>query len=100
MAADGTWNVNMNTPMGAQQVTLVLATSGDVVSGSIEGGPLGKVDISDGTISDDAPAWTVAVSQPTVMTLGFTGKVDGDEISGGVSLGSFGNATFSGKRAP
>jgi len=99
MAADGTWNVTMNTPMGAQEVTLVLATSGDVLSGSIEGGPLGKVDISDGTISEEALASKVAVTQPMAMTLGFTGKVAGDEISGDVSLGSFGSATFSGTRA-
>jgi hypothetical protein len=33
------------------------------------------------------------------MTLEFSATVSGDEISGDVKLGAFGNATFSGTRA-
>ena len=37
--------------------------------------------------------------QPMAMKLEFTATVDGDKISGNVSLGSFGSATLEGTRA-
>ena len=33
MSADGTWNTTMNTPMGAQNGTLTLATDGAALTG-------------------------------------------------------------------
>ena len=35
MAADGTWKIDLKTPMGAQAVTLVLVTDGGALSGSL-----------------------------------------------------------------
>jgi hypothetical protein len=32
------------------------------------------------------------------MTLEFNGTINGDEVSGGVTLGAFGNSSFSGAR--
>lgn len=98
MSADGTWNVTMNSPMGAQDATLVLATDGDTLTGSMNS-PQGSMDITDGTIDGDALTWKAALTQPMPITLEFTATVDGDSISGDVALGSFGNATFSGTRA-
>ncbi len=98
MSADGTWNVTMNSPMGAQDATLVLATDGDTLTGSMNS-PQGSMDITDGTIDGDALTWKAALTQPMPITLEFTATVDGDSISGDVALGSFGNATFAGTRA-
>ena len=36
MSADGKWDVTMNSPMGAQQATLTLATSGSTLTGTVE----------------------------------------------------------------
>jgi len=98
MSADGTWNVTMNSPMGAQDATLVLATDGGTLTGSMNS-PQGSMDITDGTIDGDALTWKAALTQPMPITLEFKATVDGDSISGDVALGSFGNATFSGTRA-
>lgn len=97
-SADGTWNTTMNTPMGAQQGTLTLATSGSELTGKLAG-PQGEIDIEDGKVDGDVLSWKAKLTSPMPMTLDFDAKVDGDNISGNVKLGAFGNATFTGSRA-
>jgi len=98
MSADGTWKTTMNTPMGAQNGTLTLATDGGTLTGKLSG-PQGEIDISDGTVDGNQLAWKADITSPMPMTLEFSATVDGDDISGDVKLGAFGNATFSGTRA-
>lgn len=97
-SADGTWNTTMNTPMGAQQGTLVLTTAGSDLTGKLSG-PQGEIEIEDGKIDGETLTWKANLTSPMPMTLDFDAKVDGDAISGNVKLGAFGNATFSGTRA-
>ena len=98
MSADGTWNTTMNTPMGAQNGTLTLATEGGTLTGKLSG-PQGDIDLTDGTVDGDALTWKAAITAPMPMTLEFAATVDGDSISGNVKLGAFGDATFTGTRA-
>jgi hypothetical protein len=98
MSADGTWNTTMNTPMGAQQGTLILQTSGSDLSGKLAG-PQGEIDIADGKVDGNRLTWKASITSPMPMTLEFDATVDGDKISGNVKLGAFGNASFSGTRA-
>jgi hypothetical protein len=98
MSADGTWNVTMNSPMGSQEATLVLATDGGSLSGKMTG-PQGDIDITDGTVDGDSLAWKAALTQPMPITLEFTATVNGDAIEGNATLGTFGSATFAGTRA-
>lgn len=97
MSADGTWNVTINSPMGAQQATLTLATDGGSLSGQMAS-PQGTQDFSGGTVDGDNLSWSVQMTQPMPMTLDITATVSGDEISGNVKLGAFGDASFSGTR--
>ncbi|MEJ2090158.1 MAG: hypothetical protein P8Y69_17195 [Gammaproteobacteria bacterium] len=97
-SADGTWNTTMNTPMGAQNGTLTLATDGNTLTGKLSS-PQGEIDLEDGTVDGDALSWKANITSPMAMTLEFSATVSGDEISGDVKLGAFGNATFSGTRA-
>ena len=98
MSADGTWNTTINTPMGAQQGTLTLSTEGGALTGKMSG-PTGEMDIQDGAIDGDTLTWKADITSPMAMTLEFSASVSGDEISGNVKLGAFGDATFSGTRA-
>lgn len=98
MSADGTWNTTMNTPMGPQQGTLLLKTEGNVLTGKLSG-TQGEIEIKDGTVDGDSLAWKADITTPMAMTLEFSATVDGDEISGNVKLGAFGNASLTGTRA-
>ena len=98
MSADGTWNVTLNTPMGAQAGTLELATDGNVLTGTMSG-PQGSMELENGTADGDNLSWTVNMTQPMPITIEATAEIDGDEISGEAKLGAFGTATFSGSRA-
>ena len=97
-SADGAWNTTMTTPMGAQKGALAPATDGDTLTGSLSGAQ-GTIELKDGAVDGDALSWKADISQPMAMTLEFSATVDGDEISGNVKLGAFGNASFSGTRA-
>ena len=98
MSADGTWNTTMNTPMGAQNGTMTLSTDGGALSGKLSG-PQGEIDLEDGAVDGNSLTWKASITTPMAMTLEFDATLDGDNISGNVKLGAFGNATFTAERA-
>ena len=95
---DGVWNTVTNTPMGPQSATITLATDGNSLTGNMAGAQ-GAIDIEDGAADGDSLSWKANITSPMPMTLEFSATVSGDEISGNVKLGAFGNASFSGTRA-
>jgi hypothetical protein len=97
MSADGTWNISVTTPMGAQQSTLVLSTNGASLEGTATG-PQGTVPIEEGKVDGDNLSWSITAQQ-MAMKISFTATINGDSISGQADLGSFGQATFEGTRA-
>ena len=98
MAVDGTWKLTVNTPMGAQESTLVISASGATLTGTQSAGSSAGQPIEEGTVSGNSISWKSSISRPMPMTLEFSGTVDGDSISGEVKLGMFGKQTFSGMR--
>ncbi len=99
MSADGTWTTVMNTPMGTQNGSMELSTDGATLTGTLKG-PNGEVaEITDGAVAGDSLSWKAAITQPMPITLEFSATVDGDNMSGDVKLGAFGNASFTGERA-
>jgi hypothetical protein len=98
MAIDGKWNLTINTPMGAQSSTLEVASSGGALTGR-QIGAQGANDIDNGTVNGDEASWSIDIVVPMPMTLTFKGKVEGDKLSGTVTLGAFGDSTFMGERA-
>jgi len=99
MAVDGTYSVEVESPMGKQAGTLTLKSDGDALSGSFSGA-MGTQSFDGGTVSGDDVAWSITVSGPMgQMKLDFKGTVSGDDISGQVQLGSYGSAPFKGTRS-
>jgi hypothetical protein len=96
-AADGTWKITINTPMGAQEVTAEITTSGDTFTGKTSG-RMGDSEVA-GKVAGDTLTWSAAITQPMPMTLEFEATVSGDSMSGNVKLGAFGNAPLTGVRA-
>ena len=98
MAVDGTWKLVVNTPMGAQESTLVISSSGSALTGTQSAGSGEGRPIEEGTVDGNDITWKASISKPMPMTLEFSGTIDGDKIDGSVKLGMFGSAPFSGTR--
>ncbi len=97
MPADGTWNITVDTPMGSRTTTIELKADGDKLEGTQSEGS-NKTAITEGRADGDHVSWKIAIADPMPMTLEFTGKVEGDKISGKADTGMFGSFPFSGTR--
>jgi hypothetical protein len=98
MTADGNWNLVVGTPMGERRGTLSVKSDGATLSGS-QTADENAAEIFDGTVHGNAISWKVSITDPIPMTLEFNGTINGDELSGSVTLGAFGNASFTGLRS-
>lgn len=98
MAVDGDWNITINTPMGQQAATATFKADGAALTGTMAAMG-GAQAIENGAVDGDTVSWSTDIVVPMPMTLGFKGQVSGDSIEGTVSLGAFGESTFSGSRA-
>jgi hypothetical protein len=98
MAADGTWNLTMNTPMGERRSTLTLSTSGGTLAGKQEAEG-NTTDIAEGTVNGNDVSWQVSITNPMPLTLTFSGTVDGNSMNGTADTGMFGSFPFEGTRA-
>ena len=97
MSVDGTWNVVVKSPMGDQPSTLTLKAEGGALTGTASA--QGNTNpIANGKVDGDAVSWSNSITTPFPMTLEFSGKVDGDSLSGSVKAGSFGSFPFAGTR--
>ncbi len=98
MSATGSWNITTTSPMGSQDGTLALTEEGNSLSGTMSG-PQGDIEITEGTVDGNDLTWKAQVTSPMAITLEVGATIDGDNISGNIKLGAFGNATFSGTRS-
>ena len=85
--------------MGAQNGEIDFSSDGNSLSGTLKAATGDTVDITDGTIDGDNLSWKAAITSPMPLTLEFSATIDGDSISGDVTLGPMGKATFTGQRA-
>ena len=97
MPIDGNWHCAMDTPLGERKVTLTLAANGSDLTGSIGNGSE-STPIQDGHADGDNASFKADITSPFPMTLEFSVKVTGDEMTGSVKLGVFGNAPLRGTR--
>ena len=98
MAVDGVWNLVMSTPMGERKAQLSVKAVGDKLTG-VQGADGNSGEIFDGTVNGDDVAWKISITNPMPLTLAFTGKVPGDNISGEMGIGPMGSFPFTGSRA-
>ena len=99
MAVEGTWKLTVNTPMGAQESTLVLTNAGGKPGGTQNAGAGEGRPIDDVAINGNEVSWKSSITKPMALTLEFSATVEGDSMTGKVKLGMFGTQSFSGVRA-
>jgi hypothetical protein len=98
MSVEGTWNVTVNSPMGAQPSSLTLKLEGGALTGT-QSAQGNTQPIANGKLDGDTVTWSNSITTPFPMTLEFTGKLAGDTLNGSVKAGSFGSFPFTGTRA-
>jgi hypothetical protein len=97
MALDGTYNIEIDTPMGKQESKLTLKTAGEKLTGTMAS-PMGNMDFT-GTAKGNDVSWSMEINSPMGnMKLDYKGKVAGNDISGEVKAGDFGSSPFKGKK--
>lgn len=94
---DGSWDTVTKSPLGDQQATLTVASSGDSFTGNYSGA-MGSADVSDGKVDGNKLTWRTDISVPMPMTLDWEATVDGDTITGTMTAGAFGSFPMTGKR--
>jgi hypothetical protein len=90
----GTWDVTINTPMGAQVVSLQFT---DEHTGVARYGT-DSVPLQNVTVSGNSASCSVTVTQPMAVTLKCAVTVDGDTLNGTASAGFFGKFALTGRR--
>lgn len=98
MSVAGTYDIVTKTPMGDQKGTFTVNVSGSSFTGAVAG-PMGDMDVKDGTVDGNKLAWKMDMKVPMPMELECEATVDGDAISGSVKAGAFGSMALSGTRA-
>jgi hypothetical protein len=98
MAVDGNWNLIMTTPMGERNATLNLKSAGSTLTGT-QGADGNSTEIFEGTVNGDDVAWKVSITNPMPLTLEFTGKVTGNDMTGEMGIGPMGSFPFTGTKA-
>ncbi len=99
MSVAGTYDTLVKSPMGDQKgtFTVVPGDDGKTFTGSMAGG-MGSMDVKDGTIDGDTLKWKMDMTVPMPMTLDCTADVTGDQLTGKVNAGAFGDMALTGER--
>ena len=97
MAVDGVYKIEIDSPMGTQEVKLTFKTEGTTLNGSSKS-VFGQT-VFAGTVDGDNVAWNSQLKGPIGdIGLSFNGKIIGDDFTGEVNIGMFGTYPFKGKR--
>lgn len=101
LAADanvtGEWTMSVETQAGTGSPHFSLKQEGTNVTGHYKG-QLGEAAVT-GTVSGNEVTLKYTVEgQGQALTVVYSGTVDGDTMKGKVSLGDFGDGTFTGKK--
>jgi hypothetical protein len=86
MSFDGTWDLTVQSPMGAKQFRLVISTAGGVVQGTVsEGGEAAP--LLNPVLDDEHLRWSVKLPRPMNILLDVDLTCAGDTLSGSAKAG-------------
>jgi hypothetical protein len=97
MDVSGTWELNVESPMGSRASDAIFTQTGETLGGKMVS-PRGETPLT-GTISGETVKFGINVNvQGQNLQIDYSGIVTGDTMSGTVVFGSFGDGKFTGKR--
>lgn len=97
MSVAGVYDCVTKSPMGDQKSVLTIQEEGGTITGTNEGAA-GSMDIENGKVDGDKMTWTMNMTSPMPMKLDVTATVDGDQLSGTVNAGAFGDMPMTGTK--
>src|SRR4051794_11971045 len=97
MAIDGTYEITLHAPQGAQSMTVVLTTEGAALTGKATSAE-GDSDLLDPAFDGNNVTWKLPIAKPMPLTLEFEATLDGDLITGVAKVGTIASIPFDGKR--
>jgi hypothetical protein len=101
LAADvnvtGKWTMSVQTQAGTGSPTFDLKQEGETITGQYSG-QLGEAPVTGAVKGDEITLSFTVSGQGQELVVTYTGTVAGDTMEGKVSLGEFGDGTFTGKK--
>jgi curli biogenesis system outer membrane secretion channel CsgG len=93
----GTWDMTVESPQGALEVTAVLKQEGEQLTGT-QASQMGEVAL-EGTVVGNEIKYTINIDAGgQQMSIVFAGKVEGDTMAGVFDFGGMGTASWTAKR--
>ncbi|MES2498576.1 MAG: hypothetical protein V4618_20875 [Pseudomonadota bacterium] len=91
------WDCVTRAPFGEQTSVFTIVRDGDRFTGS-NVADIGELPVLDGRIEGDKLIWKMPTTKPMPMTLVGKAVVEGDRMTGTITIGLFGKAEMSGTR--
>ncbi|PEQ13954.1 hypothetical protein B2G71_06565 [Novosphingobium sp. PC22D] len=98
MTVAGTYACTTKTPMGDQQGTFTVVPEGENGFTGAISGPMGSMDVKDGTIEGNTLKWQMKMTMPMPIDLDCRATIEGDSLDGEIKAGMFGTMKLTGTR--
>jgi hypothetical protein len=93
----GMWDLAVETPQGTMSLSAAFKQDGEKLTGT-QSSQMGEVAL-EGSVKGTDIAFVVVINmQGQDLTITYTGKIDGDTMSGAVDFGGFGSSTWSAQK--
>jgi hypothetical protein len=93
----GDWEMTVTTPRGERTQEVNFKQEGEKLTVTMQG--RGGEVTAEGTVKGDEIEWTITRSTPRgEFKMTYTGKIEGDTMSGEVQMGDFGSGEWKAKK--
>jgi hypothetical protein len=93
----GTWDMTVESPQGTMALTSTFKQDGEKLTGT-QASQMGETALEGAVKGSDIVFAIVFNAQGQDITITYTGKIDGDTMSGTIEFGSFGSSTWTAKK--
>ena len=93
----GTWDMSVESPQGTMALTVAFKQEGEKLTGT-QSSQMGDTAL-EGSVKGTDIAFVVVINmQGQDLTITYTGKIDGDAMSGTIEFGGYGSSTWTAQK--